>query len=103
MLETDLFSHAQTSQPQYMVVEQGIPIPEDGQRRQRNEWKKPDFPFKEMQIGDSFAVRPQPEQPLIVLQNLCSGAAHTYGKNQKPMQKFTTRQRGAHVRTWRII
>ena len=103
MLEADLFAYAQTSEPQYIVIEQGVPIPEGGQRRQRVKWAKPKLPFDQMSVGDSFAVRPQKDQPLIVLQNLCSGAGHLYGKKQVPEQKFTTRQRGTHVRVWRIL
>tara|TARA_R110000822_G_scaffold34070_6_gene96971 strand:- start:3005 stop:3316 length:312 start_codon:yes stop_codon:yes gene_type:complete len=103
VLESDLFAYARTNEPQYIVVEQGIPIPKDGQGRKRNDWAKPKFPFDEMEVGDSFAVRPQEEQPLIVLQNTCSGAAHLYGKKQVPEKKFTTRQRGTHVRIWRIL
>lgn len=97
----DLFSYGRPRSGRAIIVESGVPIPEDGRPRKRTEWRKPNFPFSEMSVGDSFAVFPQAEQPLIVLQNMCSGAASQYRKTQAPDKRFTTRQMGDRVRVWR--
>lgn len=87
-------------------IERGIPVARDKSPEQRPKWKKPDFPFAKMGLGDSFIVRPSDcgGAPLIVVQNLCSGAASSYCKDFPPgARKFTTRQCGDFVRVWRII
>lgn len=89
-------------------IEKGIPIGRDNSGRMKAKWLKPDLHprFDQMQVGDSFAVRPADlgGAPLIVVQNFVSGSAATYCKGFVPgARKFTTRQRGDHVRVWRTI
>lgn len=103
----DLFTHADNADCRF-PIEQGIPVGRDGSDVQRGKWEKPDFPFARMEVGDSFVVRPEHcgGAPLIVVQNLASGAASAYcKKNFAPgARKFTTRQIGGEfVRVWRVI
>jgi hypothetical protein len=89
-------------------IEKGVPIGRDNSGRQKARWLKPDLSerFAQMEVGDSFAVRPADlgGAPLIVVQNYVSGAAATYCKGFViAARKFTTRQRGDHVRVWRTV
>ncbi len=87
-------------------IESGIPVGKDKSPEQRPKWTKPDFPFAKMDVGDSFVVRPSDcgGAPMIVVQNLCSGAAAVYCKNfTRGVRKFTTRQCRDFVRVWRIV
>lgn len=100
----DLFSYEKN--PRF-PIESGIPVGTDNQPRARRNWEKPDLPFDKMAVGDSFIVRPSHcgGAPLIVVQNLCSGAASVYCKQfPKGARKFTTRQVGREfVRVWRTV
>lgn len=102
----DLFT--QQNANERFPIEQGIPVGRDSSVAQRKKWDKPNFPFSKMEVGDSFIVRPEDcgGPPLIVLQNLVSGAASSYcKKNFMPgVRKYTTRQiGGVYVRVWRIL
>jgi hypothetical protein len=66
-------------------IEKDIPVPSHGNSK---------WPFKDMEIGDSFAVNESERSPL-------AGAAYDYGKRNN--MKFLTRKvPGAQVRCWRI-
>lgn len=101
----DLFSRLDP--PERFPIEKGVPIARDDSPRQRQKWTRPDFPFDRMTVGDSFVVRPEDcgGAPLIVVQNLASGAAATYCKGFVPgARRFTTRQVGGRfVRVWRTV
>jgi hypothetical protein len=89
-------------------IEKGIEIGRDNSGRMKARWLKPDLHprFDRMEVGDSFAVRPADlgGAPLIVVQNYVSGSAATFCKGfVSGARKFTTRQRGDHVRVWRIV
>lgn len=100
----DLFTFAAAER---FPLEQGVPISRDKSPNEVPKWEKPDFPFRRMRVGDSFVVRPSDcgGAPLIVVQNLCSGAACQYRKKQPfGTWNFTTRQVGGRfVRVWRIL
>lgn len=84
------------------VLSSDIPVSTDQQPRQRSSWEKPEFPFAEMRVGESFRQDPLPGQHIIQCQNMVSGAASLFSRNN-PHMKFTTRQhRGGWVRCWRI-
>lgn len=104
-LPIDLFSYS--PEPEEFPIERGVPISRDESPRQRAKWHRPEFPFDRMEVGDSFTVRPEHcgGAPLIVVQNLASGAASTYCKGFVPgARKFTTRQIGGRfVRVWRTV
>lgn len=98
---TDLFTFNER-----FPIETGIPVGKDKSPEQRAKWDKPEFPFDRMKVGDSFTVRPSDcgGAALIVVQNLCSGAANGYCKQFVPgARKFTTRQCGTFVRIWRTV
>ncbi len=94
--------------PDAIVIERGVPIPANRVSHQRIEWDriKAQIDFDRMQIGDSFAVRPEwaPGADLLRLQNFISGAASSYRKERVPGSwVFTTRQMAdGSVRCWRI-
>ena len=102
----DLFDHADTSLGEFRISH-GIPVEVDRSAKRNHSWKRPDFPFKRMEKDDSFDCTPAQcgGAPLIVVQNIVSGAAATFAKNQvkaggaKPV--FTTRQMNGFVRCWR--
>jgi len=62
-------------------VESGIPMPQR-------------YPFKDMQVGDSFAVPPQAKRPSVTV------AAKRFG--DKHGMKFTIRKTPDGFRCWRI-
>lgn len=90
-------------------IETGIPVSRDESPRQRVKWARPDFQTQlaRLAVGQSFTVRPDQcgGAPLIVVQNLASGAASTYCKGFAPgARRFTTRQIGGRfVRVWRVL
>ena len=101
----DLFDHAAANRTPF-TIEKGIPVASNRGPKRHRRLKKPDFPFGQMEVGDSFAVsRADVENAeLIVVQNMVSGAASTWCSNYKGpgKPKFTTRQmRGDTVRCWR--
>ncbi|MBS67273.1 MAG: hypothetical protein Tp170SUR191951_69 [Prokaryotic dsDNA virus sp.] len=104
---TDLFDY--DPKPDPWPIETGVPISGDKSPRQRVKWARPDFQAQlaRLEVGQSFVVRPEQcgGAPLIVVQNLASGAAATYCKGFTPgARKFTTRQIGGEfVRVWRTI
>ena len=104
---TDLFDY--DPKPDPWPIETGVPISGDKSPRQRVKWARPDFQAQlaRLEVGQSFVVRPEQcgGAPLIVVQNLASGAAATYCKGFTPgARKFTTRQiDGEFVRVWRTI
>jgi hypothetical protein len=102
----DLFDHAALRTAKPFPIERGIPIPQGREYAVRATWERPDFDFAGMEVGDSFCVWPHQcgDAPLIVVQNMVSGAAATFCKKHLPKRKFTTRQiQGQYVRCWRLI
>lgn len=104
----DLFDHARTADGEF-EIKRGIPVTNDRATPQYRAYKRPDFAktFSRMQVGDCFDCTPAQcgHAPLIVTQNMVSGAAATFAKNYPGpgRPKFTTRQvRGEFVRCWRI-
>lgn len=101
----DLFDHASMRVGDF-PLSRGIPVGGDRSGTRNRQWVRPNFPFAKMEIGDSFDCYPHQcsGAPLIVVQNIVSGAAATHRKNctgEKPV--FTTRQiRGEFVRCWRV-
>lgn len=95
--------------PDPWPIEEGIPVGKDESQRQRVKWARPDFQKQlgRLQVGQSFTVGPERcgGAPLIVVQNMASGAAATYCKDFPPgTRKFTTRQIGGRfVRVWRTV
>jgi hypothetical protein len=102
----DLFDHANAALGEFKIAH-GLPIERDRSIKRNAAWRRPDFPFKRMEKGDSFDCTPAQcgGAPLIVVQNIVSGAAASFAKNQmkaggaKP--SFTTRQMPGFVRCWR--
>lgn len=100
----DLFEHAYTHPREPFAIERGIPIPTSRESAQKETWERPDFHFDRMEVDDSFAVWPHEvgNLPLIVVQNLVSGAAAAARKKSGYVKRFTTRQiQGQYVRCWR--
>jgi len=103
----DLFDYGAPPDP--WPIESGIPISRDESPRQRTKWARPDFQTQlaRLEVGQSFTVTPEMcgGAPLIVVQNLASGAAATYCKGFTPgARRFTTRQIGGRfVRVWRTV
>lgn len=100
----DLFDHAAMHTAPRPRIERGIPIPTSRETAVRASWEKPEFDFEHMSVGDSFAVWPHEcgGAPLIIVQNLVSGAAATFRKKDPHGRTFTTRQiQGQFVRCWR--
>ena len=103
----DLFDHAARNTTRFRI-EKGVPIASDKSRERRGKVDKPDFPFRHMQVNDSFCASLDDvhyQLSLIELQNMVSGAASQFSKNSNlaPAPKFTTRQmKGDTVRCWRI-
>ena len=64
-----------------MTVESGVPVPNK-------------FPFKEMKVGDSFAI------PAHIRRTTVQVAALRYGRTQGA--RFTVRKFGDGYRCWRI-
>lgn len=105
----DLFDHAaQTAATPIntgIAIERGIPIPAGREHTVKSDWERPDFRFSDMEVGDSFQVWPHDcgGPPLIVVQNMVSGAVATYRNKNGRDRKFTTRQiQGQYVRCWRV-
>lgn len=103
--QSDLFA---AITPSSIPIESGIPIPANRVAGQRIKWDeiRAMLDFDRMQIGDSFAVRPEwaPGADMLRLQNFVSGAACSYRKTRVPGSwAFTTRQMAdGSVRCWRI-
>jgi len=68
-----------------IAVEKNKPLPKE---RLRNS-----YPYKQMEVGDSFFVDDTPMQ--VVLNS-------NYRMGSKLKMKFTARREGAGVRVWRI-
>lgn len=101
----DLFDHAALRTKPRFPLERGIPVPTRRESFVKLAWKRPEFDFAGMEVGDSFAVWPHDcgDPPLIVVQNLVSGAAATFRKADGRGKVFTTRQiQGQFVRCWRV-
>lgn len=99
----DLFDHAAQAAPEFKI-ERNIPLESDRAGKRNQKWPRPDFPFDLMETGDSFVVRPDQcgGAPLIVVQNIVSGAAATYRRNAPGDRRFATRQcKGEFIRCWR--
>lgn len=104
---TDLFDYGTPPDP--WPIESGIPVAGDQSPRQRVKWARPDFQAQlaRLDVGQSFVVRPEQcgGAPLIVVQNMASGAVSAYCKGFTPgARRFTTRQVGGQfVRVWRLV
>lgn len=104
-MQDDLFA---SLTPSGIPIERGIPIPANRVTHQRIIWDeiRAMLDFDRMQIGDSFAVKPEwaPGADTLRLQNFISGAASSYRKTRVPgTWAFTTRQMpDGSVRCWRI-
>ena len=83
-----------------MFIESGIPIPTSRVNNKRLSWDYGEFPFDQMEVGDSFGVAPPEGGHLIYTQNKVSGAAAKLHRESN--LRFTTRQMGDHVRCWRV-
>ena len=68
-------------------IEKNIPIAAGYQKADRK------YPFKSMEIGDSFAVVGEEKHTV-------RAAAYAYGKSRN--MKFRTRRDGDKMRVWRI-
>lgn len=104
----DLFDHAAMRVGDF-PLSRGLPVQGDRSSTRNRQWKRPDFPFAKMEVGDSFDCYPHQcgGAPLIVVQNIVSGAAATFRKNSEDKRTFTTRQvrnqsYGEFVRCWRV-
>lgn len=71
-------------------IEKGIKIPEDGNRRNRK------YPFREMDVGDSFFV-PCTDEEYRKIQSTIKSATRKITPND-----FTVRKVENGVRCWRI-
>lgn len=101
----NLFDYAPPKPAEPFAIQRGIPIPTSREHRVKSTWERPEFKFSDMEIGDSFEAWPHEcgGAPLIVVQNMVSGAAATFCKTYAHGRKFTTRQlRGQFVRCWRV-
>ena len=67
-----------------LMVEKNIPMPEEKKRNI--------YPYKQMDVGDSFFA---PEAKITIMCNL------QYRVSQKTGMKFTARKEGNGVRVWR--
>ena len=68
-----------------LAVDKGIPLPEEKKRNV--------YPYKQMDVGDSFFA---PGTKITVMCNL------QYRMGKKTGMKFTARKEGDGVRVWRI-
>lgn len=95
--------------PDPFPITYGIPVGRDSSDTQRPKWERPDLKaaFDKMRVGGSIDIYPHHcgGAPLIVVQNIVTGAVLTYCKDFTPgARKYTTRQIGGRfVRCWRLI
>lgn len=81
-------------------VEKDVPIPEGRQGRESK------YPFREMEVGDSFLVAPEVDELLgeqedfAKVRGRVSNVAYKYGKEHD--KKFTVRQVEEGIRVWRV-
>lgn len=76
------------------TIEKGIPPPED-KPKTRNK-----YPFKEMEIGDSFFVQTSDDEDERTVRNKIGTAAR--GAKWRTGMKFVTRAVEGGVRVWRV-
>ena len=75
-----------------MKIEKGIPIPPPYKPKNLNN-TRPKYPFRHMEVGDSFFV------PRLEAQRARSAASQQSSRSRR---KFTTRKEGDGLRVWRI-
>ena len=71
------------------VIEDGIPLP----KRKGGPGSKPKYPFRQMDVGDSFLCRDVNQKTLSWAARICS---------KRHGMKFATRKVDGGVRVWRI-
>jgi hypothetical protein len=83
-------------------IEQDIPIARDKSLTKKRT-HRPEFPFSQMKVGDSFAVRPEDcgSETLIQCQNMVTSAACGYREKHDKYFGYTSRQMNGYVRIWR--
>ena len=77
------------------AVEKGIPAPDYRTFENRRY-----YPWKDMEVGDSFYVPARTDEGVTKLQVATSSTAIGAGKRLKT--RYTVRQEGEGVRVWRV-
>ena len=76
-----------------MQIDKNIPIPPAG-----HSGKRSFYPFRELEIGDSFLVPYNSEKPYATQTRLTTRAAY----HERYGFKYTTRRTPEGVRVWRV-
>ena len=76
-----------------MKIDKRIPITEP------KPGAKTKYPFKHMNVGDSFFIEPYSS----VLQKNVLNAASMFAKYNGTKHKFSTRKEGNGLRVWRVV
>ncbi len=79
-----------------ITIDKNIPIPED--KRSRFE----EFPYNQMEVGDSFRIEAKDGQTIVSLQSGLSQNAKHWAKKTNSSFLFRTAMEGEGVRIWRI-
>ena len=82
-----------------LKIEKNIPIP--SREYGRNGSPKTKYPFREMEIGDSFYVSAIGKGETQAISRNILNSASSYNKKHK-RKKFTTRIVAGGIRCWRI-
>jgi hypothetical protein len=64
--------------------------------------KEPTYPFAQMSVGHSFAVKTTTQEEQNRVENRLRGATARYAKQEKGTVKFTVRALENEVRVWRV-
>lgn len=84
-----------------ITIDKGVPMPKAGSGRRKNGGRKPLYPLRSMEVGDSFAVVVHADRGAHRTQRGLTKCAHAL-----PDRKFSTRQveeNGVRVvRVWRV-
>lgn len=76
------------------IIEKNIPVPP------RAKFRKGRYPFREMEVGDSFTFNLEYSRENM---SLASNAGRSWGKTQTPVKKFIVRKtEDNRIRIWRI-
>ena len=78
-------------------IETDVPIPPII----REVKKEPTYPFAQMSVGHSFALKTTTQEEQNRVENRLRGAAARYAKQESGTVKFTVRALTNEVRVWR--
>lgn len=80
------------------MIEKNIPIPSKPQGRGGPGPRQPKYPWRELEVGDSFWLPDEPDHKTLVSR---VSACMTHQRKANGLE-FTMRTEGAGIRVWRI-